>query len=84
MSVTDAVKSGPRGAQIAPHIPQRHGMIPTGFEPGVKYEAGQPSEVTLALREIPENEAQWRDKIHDATGFPIPAARRVELTQVRY
>jgi len=71
-------------ASTAPHIAQTHAKIPTGFEPGVKYEAGQPSEVTLALREIPEDEAQWRDKIHDATHIDIPKDRRVELTQVRY
>lgn len=57
---------------------------PKGFEPGVKYAAGAPVEVTAQLPEIPENEAAWREEISRVTGHQLPDSRRVELTQVRY
>lgn len=57
---------------------------PKGFEPGVRYEASQPVEVTVQLAEIPEDEAKWRAEITRVTGQPLPEHRRVELTQVRY
>ncbi|MEV8029246.1 hypothetical protein [Cellulosimicrobium funkei] len=57
---------------------------PTGFEPGVKYDAGEPAEVTLALKEIPADEQQWRDEIKRVTTLDLPDDRRVEIQQVRY
>jgi len=57
---------------------------PKGFEPGVKYEAGEPSEVTVTVARIPENEAKWREEITRVTGLDLPLDRRVELAQVRY
>jgi hypothetical protein len=57
---------------------------PKGFEPEVRYQAGQPVEATVQLAEIPEDEAQWRAEITRVTGQPLPEHRKVELTQVRY
>lgn len=57
---------------------------PTGFEPGVKYDAGEPAEVTLALKEIPADERLWRDEIKRVTTLDLPDDRRVEIQQVRY
>lgn len=56
---------------------------PTGMEPGIRYEAGEAAEVTVTLREIPENEQQWREQIKRTTTLDIPDHRKVELTQVR-
>ena len=71
-------------AETASRVPQRHLPVPTGFEPGVKYEAGRATEVTLVLKAIPEDEAQWRGEIKRVTALDIPDSRRVELSQVRY
>jgi hypothetical protein len=57
---------------------------PKGFEPGVRYQAGEPVEVTAQLAEIPENEAAWRAEITRVTGHELPEHRKVELAQVRY
>lgn len=57
---------------------------PKGFEPGIKYVASEPTEVTLTVSEIPENEAAWRDEIKRVTGMDVPENRKVELTGVRY
>lgn len=57
---------------------------PKGFEPGVKYGAGEPSEVTVTVTRIPENEQGWRDEITRVTGLDLSPDRRVELSQVRY
>lgn len=57
---------------------------PKGFEPGVRYAAGQPVEVTAQLAEIPETETAWREEIQRVTGHALPDGRKVELTQVRY
>lgn len=57
---------------------------PKGFEDGVKFEAGEPSEVVLNLKEIPESEVEWRAEIQRVTRLTIPEHRRVELSQVRY
>lgn len=53
-------------------------------EPSVLYAAGEPSEVTLNLKEIPETEAAWREEITRVTGLPLADHRKVELAQVRY
>lgn len=68
----------------AEKVVPKHARPPTGFEPGVKYESGQPAEVILSLREVPEDEQAWREKIRNATSLTIPDERRVELTDVRY
>lgn len=57
---------------------------PKGMEPGVIYAGGQPSEVVLSVREIPEDEQRWREEITRVTGLSIPDHRQVELSQVRY
>ncbi len=57
---------------------------PKGFEPEVRYDAGQPVEATVQLAAIPEDEAKWREEITRVTGQPLPDHRKVELTQVRY
>lgn len=57
---------------------------PKGYEQGVKYDGGQPREVTLNLAQIPEDEAKWRDEIARVTGLTIPDDRAVQLAQVRY
>ena len=73
---------------LAGHIakPVRHTSpnAPKGYEPGVKYEAGEPAEVTLNLTEIPEDEKAWREQIKRVTSLDLPDHRKVELTQVRY
>lgn len=53
-------------------------------EPSILYTAGEPSEVTLNLKEIPETEAAWREEITRVTGLPLADHRKVELAQVRY
>lgn len=55
-----------------------------GYEQGIRYDGGRPVEVSLNLRQIPEDEAHWRDEITRTTGLAVPAERAVELTQVRY
>lgn len=72
-----------QAAKIAPRItPAR--TAPTGFEPGVKYDAGEPVEVTLQVAEVPEDEKAWRAEIKRVTTLDIPEGRRVEIQQVRY
>lgn len=57
---------------------------PKGFEPGIKFEAGEPSEVTVQLDTVPEDEQAWRAEILRRTGLEIPEDRQVQLTQIRY
>jgi hypothetical protein len=57
---------------------------PAGWEPGVRYEGTQPSEVTIQVTEIPGDELEWRKEIARVIKLPIPDHRRVELSQVRY
>lgn len=57
---------------------------PRGFDPGVRYDAGVPVEVTAQLTEIPETEAAFRADVERVTGHKLPDHRRVELSQVRY
>lgn len=71
-------------AQTAAKITRPRTTAPTGFEPGVKYDAGEPAEVTLALKEVPADEQQWRDEIKRVTALDLPEGRRVEIQQVRY
>lgn len=59
-------------------------QAPKGFEPGIRYEGAEATEVTLQLREIPEDEQRWREEITRVTSLPIPEHRKVELAQVRY
>jgi len=68
---------------VAPSVNRRR-SAPQGFEPGVKFEAGQAAEVTLTVTEIPENETAWREKILEHTEIDVPDHRKVELTAVRY
>ena len=68
---------------VAPSVNRRR-SAPKGFEPGVKFEAGQAAEVTLTVTEIPENETAWREKILEHTEIDVPDHRKVELTAVRY
>lgn len=77
MSLVDALEAAER-------VTPAHSRPPTGFEPGVKYESGQPAEVVVSVREVPEDERAWRKKIRDATSLTIPEDRRVELSDVRY
>lgn len=44
----------------------------------------RPAEVALNLKQVPENEEQWRREINRVTGLDIPDERSVELTDVRY
>lgn len=76
-----AEKLAASGHDAQPIMRQRE---PKGYEQGVKYEAGEPREVTLNLTEIPEAENEWRAEINRVTGLSIEDHRRVELTQVRY
>lgn len=58
---------------------------PKGYEPSVRYEAGEPAEVSLNLTEIPEDEQAWRNEIARVfPGLPIPEYRRVEVDNLRY
>lgn len=79
--IADALRA-PNLATASPVRNKR--TAPTGFEPGVKYLAGEPSEVTLSLAEIPEGEQQWRDEIKRVTNLDLPDHRKVEVAQVRY
>lgn len=55
---------------------------PKGFEPGVRYDAG---EVVLVLPEQPSEEEQgWRTEITRHTGLQLRDDQRVRLTDVRY
>jgi len=80
MSFTDRLVAG---TEAAPRIPVKR-TAPTGFEPGIKYEAGEPAQVTLALKEVPADEQEWRDEIKRVTTLDLPDNRRVEIAQVRY
>lgn len=57
---------------------------PAGYEQGITYAGGRPVEVALNLKQIPEDEARWRDEITRTTGLTVPDDRAVELAQVRY
>ena len=70
-------------AKTAPRI-ARSRTAPTGWEPGVRYEAGEPAEVTVQVAEVPEDEQAWRAEIKRVTTLDIPEHRRVEIQQVRY
>ncbi len=67
-----------------PDARRARAAAPKGFEPGVRFEAGEPAEVVVALTEIPEDERKWREEITKFTQLPIPEERRVVLSQVRY
>lgn len=79
MSLADALT-----ANISQPIRHTSPNVPKGYEPGVRYEAGEPNEVTLNLAEIPATEAEWREQIKRVTSLDLPDDRKVELTQVRY
>lgn len=81
MSLSDKLNQAQQ--HVADARRQRTGH-PKGFEPGVRYEAGEPSEVTVSVARIPENEQGWRDEITRVTGLELSDHRRVELSQVRY
>lgn len=55
-----------------------------GYEPDVRFEAGEAAEVAISLPQIPENEQRWREEIKRVTTLSIPDHRKVELAQVRY
>lgn len=57
---------------------------PRQYEPSVEYQAGEMSQVSISLREVPEDEAKWREEIQRVTGLSVPEHRKVELAQVRY
>lgn len=80
MNFTDAL------AASTPEPPRRpRPSHPHGYEPQVRYEAGEPAEVSLNLTEIPEDEAAWRTEIARVfPGLPIPEYRRVEVDNLRY
>ncbi len=80
MSLAERAKSP---APAAPRV-SRARTAPSGFEPGVKYEAGEPAEITLQVTEVPEDEQAWRQEIKRVTTLDIPDHRRVEIQQVRY
>lgn len=79
MSLADRLRKAP--APDARRVRQSH---PKGFEPGVKFEAGQLAEVNVQLTEIPEDEQAWRDEITRVTTLTVPDGKRVVLSQVRY
>lgn len=79
-ALAEALSTGPASKPIR-HTPPNH---PKGYEQGVRYEAGEPAEVTLNLTAIPEDEHGWREQIKRVTALNLPDDRKVELTQVRY
>lgn len=79
MSLADALASNV--SQPIRHTSPNH---PKGYEPGVRYEAGEPAEVTLNLTEVPADEVAWREQIKRVTSLDLPDHRKVELAQVRY
>ncbi|HLU41628.1 MAG TPA: hypothetical protein VKZ55_04455 [Microthrixaceae bacterium] len=81
MTLADRLKEGP--TRLAAPVARAH-KAPTGFEPGIRYVDNRPAEVTLQLREIPEDEQAWRKEIKRVTQLDIPEHRRVEIQQVRY
>lgn len=62
------------------------GRHPRGWEPGARYEAGEPVAATVAFSAaaVPQDEQQWRAEIERVANVPIPTHRRVELKDVRY
>lgn len=58
--------------------------VPKGFEPGVRYDSGEPVEVTAKVKRVSKTEAAWRNEIKRVTGHDIPKDRKVTLTQTRY
>jgi hypothetical protein len=81
MSLADHVNAA--SAQTAAQVPRRV-SAPTGWEPGVRYDAGRPVEVTVQVPSVPEDEKAWREEIKRVTGLTIPDGRQVEIQQVRY
>jgi hypothetical protein len=81
MSLADHVNAA--SAQTAAQVPRRV-SAPTGWEPGVRYSAGEPVEVTVQVPSVPEDEKAWREEIKRVTGLVLPDNRRVEIQQVRY
>lgn len=71
-------------APAPPDARRARGNHPKGMEPGVRYEAGEPAEVTVQLVAIPPNEQAWREQISKVTGLVVPEHRQVVLTDVRY
>ncbi|GGM55620.1 bacteriophage protein [Longimycelium tulufanense] len=68
-----------------PDAKRPRASAPKGFEPGVRYDATGPVEVTVQLDEIPEDEQHWRDEIQRVVpNLTIPSDKRVVLTQVRF
>lgn len=81
MSLSDALEAA---ATSAPTIARRR-TAPTGFELGVRYEAGNlASEVVLTTAEVPEDEKGWRDEIKRVYNVDLPENRRVEIAQLRH
>jgi len=72
-----------QAALTATQVPRRV-SAPTGWEPGVRYEANQPVEATVVVQAMPEDEQSYRDEIKRVTGLELPDHRAVEILQVRY
>lgn len=79
MALADSLAQPPE-----PDARRTRSTHPKGFEPGVVYDAGEMSEVTVQLSEIPPDEKRWREEIQRVTGLTMPEDRRVLLSQVRY
>lgn len=57
---------------------------PTGFEPGVKYEAdGSRLVTTPAMTEVLDDESAWRDAV-ESLGVSVPDGWRVRLVEMRF
>lgn len=80
MTLADRVAAA---AQTAPTV-ARQTSAPTGWEPGVRYVAGEPVSVTVQVAEVPADEQEWRAEIKRVTSLDIPERRQVEIEQVRY
>ncbi|PZR55245.1 hypothetical protein DNL40_02420 [Xylanimonas oleitrophica] len=70
-------------AQAATRVPRPRPTVPTGYEPHIRYDAGQAVEVSINLPKIEGDEQQWRDAIREHAGITVPEDRQVTLTQVR-
>jgi len=80
VSLTDRLKA----AATQPDARRKRESHPSGFEPGVAYEAGQPASVTLRFAEQTPDESQWREEIKRVTGLTVPDDREVQLKDVRF
>ncbi len=84
MSLGDSLAAEYAAAGPTPKAPKRtRTAAPKGFEPGVRYAGGQPSEITTDAVNHLSTEDEWRTAV-EAMGVTLPEGWRLVLVEARF